>query len=106
MLLILSMEGTPALFSPHAILEQPGKGDFQAHPVLIPMLQKQLQHLPSSEPGFSAVLQWGSLNSEQQLVHGRAHSPFPKPGVPWMGFCQGSSTMAVASRGIQLHPPA
>lgn len=26
---------------------------------------------------------------EQQLVHGRAHSPFPKPGVPWMGFCQG-----------------
>lgn len=37
-LLILCMQGTPALFSPHAILEQPGKGDFWSHPVLIQML--------------------------------------------------------------------
>lgn len=38
-LLILSMEGTPALFSPQTILEQPGKGDSRGHPVLIQMLQ-------------------------------------------------------------------
>lgn len=40
MLLICSMKGTPALFSPHAILEQPRKRDFWSHPVLIQMLQE------------------------------------------------------------------
>lgn len=40
MLLIFCMQGAPALFSPHPILEQPGKGDFWSHPVRIQMLQE------------------------------------------------------------------
>lgn len=41
--------------------------------------KKQLHHLASSEPGFSAVLQWGSLSSELGAAAGPWQSPQPIP---------------------------